>query len=83
MHLQVGQFSDEELAAIAGAYNHMAGRDDLSQRWRAWGREMAEALGLELAQRMIGRAEQDDPMGWCWFGRLPTAEEPGRWEQGA
>lgn len=80
MDLRLGQFSNDDLADLATVYNHLAGRDDVSDRWQAWGREVAEALGLELAQRMIAHAEAEDPLGWCWYGRLPTPDEPGKWE---
>ena len=29
---------------------------------------------------MIAHAEAEDPLGWCWYGRLPTPDEPGKWE---
>jgi hypothetical protein len=70
MHVQVERLTDEELSSFARVYNDLAGRDDVAEQWRAWARELTEAVGLELASRIIKRAEHNDPLGYCWFGRL-------------
>jgi hypothetical protein len=70
MRVHVERFEAEDLEEMAAVYNQLADRDDVSEQWQAWGREIASALRLELASRRIAQAEHEDPLGFCWFGRL-------------
>lgn len=80
MYLHLEQFTSDDLADIANTYNHLAGRDDVDDLFRAWCRELAEGLHLVLAGRLIAEAEANDPLAYCWFGRLPEPGSPGKWE---
>jgi hypothetical protein len=73
-------FSTDDLVELAQVYNRLADRDDVSDRWQAWGREVAEAIAIELAGRLIAEGWADDPCAMAWFGRLPRPDEPGKWE---
>jgi hypothetical protein len=56
-------FSTDDLVDLGQVYNRLADRDDVSLRWQAWGREVAEAIAIELAGRLIAQAEQEGSPG--------------------
>jgi len=70
MHIDLSGYYDQDLACLVQTYNAMAGRDDLPELWLRWGRELAEAIALELADRVIAAAWDRDPAAMAWFGRL-------------
>jgi hypothetical protein len=69
-------FGTDDLAELAAVYNQLADRDDVSARWQRWGREVAEAIAVELAGRRITRAEAEDPLALVWYGRLRPPSPP-------
>jgi hypothetical protein len=80
MYLHLEQFTDDELGNIDHTYNAIAGQSDVDDLFRAWSREVAESLQVVLAGRLMAEAEADDPLAYCWFGRLPEPGTPGKWE---
>jgi hypothetical protein len=76
MKLDLSRFEAEALADLVETYNRLAGRDDVDQRWKAWSREVAEAMRIELAERMIALAEEGDYFALHWFGRLEPPKRP-------
>lgn len=72
--VDLGSISNQDLEDLATVYNRLADRADVSEVWQAWGREVAAALSLELANRRMPE---------MWWGRLPEPGSPGLWESEA
>lgn len=69
MKVRLDGLDDETLVGLAASYDELA-TDRYPQGWRNFAADMADTLRVEHARRMIERAQQHDPVGYCWYGRL-------------
>jgi hypothetical protein len=75
MHLRLDGLDDEALAGLAESYDDLAG-STYPAGWRAFAADMADAMRVEQARRMIAAAQDRDPIAFAWYGRLTPPSQP-------